>query len=372
MAADGTAGPIARLRAALEGPNTIGNSGPFWVVFLIAVAALAAYPLFVGGYGASRIAVFLVFALLALSLSVIWGYTGILSFGQVAFFGVAGYTFAVVSINVGGAVGSTIAVPVSVLTAAGFAFVLGYFMFYGGVRDVYVTIMTLVVTLVLHTFMAQTAGDEWTVGEVPLGGFNGIPTIGNLTLGVGDAAVTFTDAAFYWLALVVLLAAYLGLRVLVNGRFGYAMVAVREDADRTEMLGYDVRRIKLLVFTLAGALAGLSGVLYVTWGNYISPARFGITFATLPVVWVSVAGRESLVGAVVGTVSIEFFRQQLAIGGSEFAIVVVGIALLLAILVLPDGAVPRFHAFYVSYVGEAGSQRDDAPDRDDGGTGVPE
>jgi branched-chain amino acid transport system permease protein len=78
------------------------------------------------------------------------------------------------------------------------------------------------------------------------------------------------------------------------------------------------------------------------------------------------------VGAVVGTVSIEFFRQQLAIGGSEFAIVVVGIALLLAILVLPDGAVPRFHAFYVSYVGEAGSQRDDAPDRDDGGTGVPE
>jgi branched-chain amino acid transport system permease protein len=366
-----TDGMLGRLRGALEGPNTIGSSRRFWAAFLLVVGLLTVYPLFVGGYGASQFAVFFVFALLALSLSVIWGYAGILSFGQVAFFGIAGYTFAIVSINLGGALGSTVAVPVSVLVAALAAFVLGYFMFYGGVRDVYVTIMTLVVTLVLHTFMAQTAGDEWTVGEVPLGGFNGIPTIENLSLGVGETAITFTDAAFYWLVLAVVLATYLGLRALVNGRFGYAMVAVREDEDRTEMLGYNVRKIKLLVFTLAGALAGLSGVLYVTWGNYISPARFGITFATLPVVWVSVAGRKSLLGAVVGAVVIEYFRQQLAVTGSEFAIVVVGVALLTVILVLPDGAIPRLHDLYLDRV--AGAPSDPQPDEpapDDGG--VPE
>jgi branched-chain amino acid transport system permease protein len=172
------------------------------------------------------------------------------------------------------------------------------------------------------------------------------------------------------LVLVAVLATYLGLRLLVNGRFGYAMVAVREDEDRTEMLGYNVRKIKLLVFTLAGAIAGLSGVLYVTWGNYISPDRFGITFATLPVVWVSVAGRKSLLGAVVGAVVIEFFRQQLAVTGSEFAIVVVGVALLAVILFLPDGAIPRLHDCYVEWIhGWIGDTQPDDP-HDDGG--VPE
>ena len=332
-----------RLREPLEGPNTIGNSRVFWIGFLVVLAVAVVYPVIVGSYQAGNTALFLLYAVLALSLSIVWGYTGVLSFGQVVFLGFAGYTFGIVSLNLGSTLGVTAAIPIAVAIATLVAFVLGYFMFYGRVTGVFVAIITLVVTIVMETFMAQTAGSEWAIGEVKLGGFNGMPGIPNIALGVESAAVSFSGELFYWLVLAVLVCSYLGLRVLINGRFGYAMVGVREDEDRVEMLGYDVRRVKLTVFTIGGALAGVSGVLYASWGNYVDPSVFSLTFATFPVVWVTVGGRESLLGAIIATVSIEWFRQQLSITGSEYALVIVGLLLLGVVLLLPQGIVPYVH-----------------------------
>ncbi|EJN57977.1 ABC transporter permease subunit [Halogranum rubrum] len=360
-AAGGTAdrlqgGVLARLRTKLEGPNTVGNSRTFWVGFLVAVLALFAYPMLMGSYAASKLSLFLLYAFLGLSLTVVWGYAGILSFGQVAFFGVAGYTFGVVSVNFSTPLGITAAFLVAIVAGAAVAAILGYFMFYGGVRDVYVTIITLVATLVLHTFMAQTAGAKWTVGEAALGGFNGMPTIPNLALGVSGAAVTFSDLTFYYFVLVLLCATYLGLRALVNSDYGRVMVATREDEDRTRMFGYDVKRVKLTVFTFGGALAALSGVLYASWGNYVNPDVFSITFAALPVVWVSVGGRKTLLGAVVATVVVQWFSNFLS---GQLAFVIVGGLLLTVILVLPEGAVPRLDEYYHRYrANQRNSQRD--------------
>ncbi|MFC7249275.1 urea ABC transporter permease [Halomicroarcula sp. GCM10025324] len=353
------------LLSRFEGPNTIGNSRGFWIGFAVALAGALVYPLLVGGYQAGNTALFLLYGILALSLSVVWGYTGVLSFGQVVFFGFAGYTFGIVSLNLGSTLGITVAIPVAIAVATVVAFVLGYFMFYGRVTGVFVAIITLVTTVVMQTFMAQTAGAEWAIGAVKLGGFNGMPGIPNIALGVEGASVSFSGVLFYWLVLALLVLTYLGSRALVNGRFGYAMVGVREDEDRIEMLGYDVRRVKLTVFTLGGAMSGLSGVLYASWGNYIDPSVFTLTFATLPVIWVTVGGRESLLGAVIATVSLEWFRQQLSITGSEFALVVVGLLLLFIVLVLPDGIIPYVHkkgtAAYRQYTGTDDERTRDAP-----------
>jgi urea transport system permease protein len=201
--------------------------------------------------------------------------------------------------------------------------------------------------------MAQTAGAAWTIGEAALGGFNGMPAIPLLKLGITDVVSfqfvfnaielslpllgTAEVDPFYYLALVVLVAAYLGLRALVNSDYGRVMVAVREDEDRTQMFGYDVKRVKLLAFTLGGALAGLSGVLYAARNVYIDPSVFALWFATLPVIWVSVGGRKSLLGAVVATIGIEYFR--LSIQG-EMALVVLGAVLVVFIVALPGGVVP--------------------------------
>jgi branched-chain amino acid transport system permease protein len=342
-------GTVRRILGKLRsGPNTVGNSGAFWIAFAIGAIVLLLQPLFRTSYAASQFAIFLVFGLLALSLSLVWGYTGVLSFAQMAFLGIGAYTYAIVSLNMSElyslepATASTIALPAAILAAGGSAFLLGYFMFYGEVRDVYVAILTLVVALVLKTFMDQTAGAEWTIGEVQLGGFNGIPGVRNFYIGVGELGIgiEFANDLFYWLVFAVLLVTYLGLRALVNGRIGYVLVAVREDQDRTEMLGYDVRKAKLGVFTFAGALAGLAGVFYVTWGNYVSPDRFTLVSATLPVIWLSFGGRESLLGAVVGAVTIEWLRNWFSVNAPEFAIVFVGTILLVTILLLPSGIVP--------------------------------
>jgi branched-chain amino acid transport system permease protein len=344
--------PLARLRRRLEGPNTVGNSRRYWTGFAVAVLALVALPVLTSGTG-NRFSLFLVLALLGLSLSLVWGYAGVLSFGQVVFFGIGAYTFGVVSINFptpGGITGAVVAGTVAGAVVAG---LLGYFMFYGGVRDVYVTIITLVSTLVMLTFMAQTAGSERTIGEAALGGFNGMPAIPLLTLGV-EGVFTFqfvfndyevfvpllgtrTFDPFYYLSLAVLLLVYLGLRVLVNTDFGRVLVAIREDEDRTMMFGYNVERAKLVAFTIGGGLAGLAGVLYAARNVYIDPSVFQLYFATLPVVWVSVGGRKSLLGAVVATIGVEYVR--LALGG-ELALVAVGALLLLSILFLPGGIVP--------------------------------
>ena len=333
----------------LNGPNTLGNSRAFWTAFGVGMALLAAYPLVQGSYAAGQFSLFLTYGLLALSLSLVWGYTGILSFGQVAFFGIAGYTYAVVSLNLGGPFGQTVALPVAVAAATLAAFVLGYFMFYGDVQNVYVAILTLVVTLVLETFMAQTAGSEWTVGTVQLGGFNGIPGIRNFGLGVEGASVSLSGSGFYWFVLALLLVAYLGARVLVNSKYGYALVAIREDAERTAMFGYNVNRVKLAVFTLSGALAGFSGVLYATWGNYMDPSVFTIAFATIPIVWVTLGGRESLLGAVVGTIIIERLRLWFSVNASEFAIVFAGVILMTVVLFLPRGILPGIRDGYVFF-----------------------
>ena len=337
---------VGRVRGRLEGPNTIGNSRGFWVGFLVAVAALALYPM-VGS--ANQFSLFLVLALLGLSLSLVWGYSGVLSFGQVVFFGVAGYTFGVVSINLPDATGITAAAVVGVVVGALVAGLMGYFMFYGGVRDVYVTIITLVSTMVMYTFMSQTSGSEWTIGEAALGGFNGMPGIPPLTLGLEGVFSfqfvfnemsflgLFTFDPFYYLALGVLVAAYLGLRVLVNSDYGRVMVAVREDEDRTRMFGYDVKRVKLLTFVVGGALAALSGVFYTARNVYVDPTVFELWFATLPVIWVSIGGRKSLLGAILATIGIEYFR--LAVSG-ELALVVLGALLLTFIVALPGGVIP--------------------------------
>ena len=339
---------LSRIRGLFEGPNTIGNSTPFWIAFAAAVVGLAAYPQLTDPFTIRLTTRYLAVAFLALSLCFVWGYCGVLSFGQVAFFGVAAYTFGAIGINFSSATGITAAVVGAILVGTAFAAVLGYFMFYGGVRDVYVTIITLVVALVLHTFMAQTAGSEWAIGDARLGGFNGMTDIPDLPVDTVGAVIPleFTEITiFYYVVLLTLVATYLGLRVLVNSRFGMTMVAVREDEERTATFGYNVPFIKLVTFTIGGALAAVGGVFYASWGNFIDPGVFAIGFAALPVVWVSVGGRESLLGAIGATLLIERMRTGLSDGvagviGPEWALVIVGGLLLFVILVMPAGVAP--------------------------------
>jgi urea transport system permease protein len=326
--------------ALLNGAQTAGTGRTFWASFSIVVLLAALLPVVADGFVANNIAYFLVWTFMALGLSLIWGYAGILSFGQTAFFGLAGYAYAVITINIGAGDGLTwlallVALAVSAVTAA----VLGYFMFYGGVRDVFVGIVTLSVTLVFETFMAQTAGPEWAIGSARLNGFNGMNNMPALTIPWPGQAIVLEGALLFWFLLGLVVIVYLGLRMLVNSRFGNVLVAIRENPTRAEMLGYDIRRYQLSVFVVGSTLAGLSGVLYTTWGSYITPSSMGLNAAALPIIWVAAGGRKDLTASLVGTLVLLWISQMLAVYGSQYALVLMGAILLLAVMAAPNGFV---------------------------------
>ncbi len=222
------------------------------------------------------------------------------------------------------------AVAVAALVAA----VLGYFLFFGRISGVFLGIVTLAVTLVLERFMAQTAGPEWHVGTARLNGFNGMNSMPPLTIPWpgGDPLVLSPDLPLYYVVLGLLVVAYLRLRMLVNSGFGNVLVAIRENPQRATMLGYDVRKYQLGAFVIGSALAGLSGVLYTSWGQYITPSSMGLTAAALPIVWVAVGGRSDLTTTLIGTIALIGGFQALTVYGSQYALVVMGAA------PCPDGA----------------------------------
>lgn len=323
----------------LEGPQTMGRGKPFWSTATVLALLAFIYPLFADGYDVGNNVYFFNWIFMALGLSLIWGYGGILSFGQTAFFGISGYAYAVLTINIGAEYGFTwVALLLGLGISALCATILGYFMFFGRIAGVFLGIVTLSVTLVLERFMAQTAGPEWAIGKARLNGFNGMSGMPPLTIPwFGQDIVLYPDVTLYYITLTLLIMVYLGLRMLVNSRFGNVLVAARDNPLRAEMLGYDIRKYQLAAFVIGSALAGLSGMLYVSWGQYITPSNMGMTAAALPVVWVAVSGRSDLTATLVGTMAVLIGFQTLTIYGSQYALVAMGALLTLTVLIAPNG-----------------------------------
>lgn len=332
---------LNRVFDRFAGPNTTGNSPLFWTGFLVVIAIAAVYPLLSSPFRVLNTTGYFVWIFLALSLAFIWGYGGIFSFGQTAFFGLGGYTFGVIGINLVEVTGATnLALIGAIVVPAVLAAVIGYFMFYGRVSGVYVAIITLAVTLILELLFGRTAAPRYTIGDASLGGFNGMTNIPSLAFGVDPVAVSLDPVPMYYFVLALLIGTYLALRYVVNSDYGYVLIAIRENETRTEMLGYDVRKIKLQTFAIGGALAGLSGALFASWNNFISPPVMGLVTAALPVIWVTIGGRETFLGAIFGALGLQIMDSELAAVGSEFGVIALGVILLVVIVYFADGVVP--------------------------------
>lgn len=339
---------LDRWMGPLNGPQTMGRGVPFWLVFVIAVAVLAAAPNFLSRYDVINFSNFLISGLLALSLGLIWGYCGILSLGQASFFGLGGYAYGVVAINLLKGHGNTdVAFIAGIIVPVIFAAIIGAILFYARLRGVYVAILMLVISLVIGTFLRQTADPSYTIGGAYLGGMNGLrpkspddPLLPSLIFGFGDWVAEFDgrSVAFYRLVLAIVVFVYLALRCLVNSTYGFLLVGVREEPERTETFGYDVRLIQLSVFCIAAAIAGLSGVLYTAWGTYIHPDGFGVQQNILVVIWVAVGGRKDLLAALLGALVLNWISLRLASAG-EFGLLVLGAILVSVMLLAPEGLV---------------------------------
>ncbi len=311
-------------------PATGRAGAPHLLAALLILVPLAAVPFAYKPYTTNALALFMIYGLLAMSLGLIWGGAGIMSFGQTAFFGIGAYAYGAIGLNLIQSAGDThLAVAGGLAAATLLAAVVSYFMFYGRISDVYAAIITMALTLVLFAFAASTGGDEWVIGAARIGGFNGmfgqgassqnianfqIPPV-TLRLPGLSAPVEFKinreTVSGYYLVLGMCVAVYVGAQLLLRTRLGRVAVAIRENEARVASLGYDTRFYKAAMFTLSGAVAGLAGILFAAWGRFVNPDRFGLAFAASTVVYVLLGGRATLLGGFVGAAVIGYLTSYL-------------------------------------------------------------
>jgi len=275
--------------------------------------------------------------MLGLSLDIVWGRGGLLSLGQTAFYGLGGYFGSVIAINLGPVTGNTLiwSPPAGAAFGALCAAALGWIIFFARMGPLQSTILSYTFTLLLWSL---TQSFQLDVGAASIGGDNGLSNIPGMVLGFGQNAEALGPVAVFVAAIVIAAMVYLLTRVLMKSTFGRVVDCIRIDAQKAELLGYDVRLFQVANFAYAGAVAGLAGALFGAWANYLNPSIFSVQEALLVPIYVLVGGLGTLAGAFVGAIAIGGLSYWLgggAVGGQTTLIL--GIGLIFLVLFLKNG-----------------------------------
>ncbi len=298
---------------------------------------------------------YLCFALLALSVDLIWGFCGILSLGHGAFFALGGYAMGMhLMREVGprGVYGHPVlpdfmvflnwkavhwywqgfdqfwfALAMVVLVPGVFAFVFGWFAFRSRVTGVYFSIITQAMTFALMLAFFRN--------DMGFGGNNGLTDFKEI-LGYPVQAGA-TRAALFALSALALAGGYLLCRAVVASKFGKVLIAIRDAESRTRFLGYKVESYKLFVFTLSAVMAAVAGALYVPQVGIINPGEFAPANSIEAVIWVAVGGRGTLVGPIVGAVLVNLAKSIFTGTLPQAWLYVLGALFITVTLFLPKG-----------------------------------
>jgi urea ABC transporter permease protein UrtC len=267
---------------------------------LAGLAVLLLVPLILSSSDVATWSVYLTFAILALAIDLVWGYTGLLTLGHAAFFGAGAYLAAKMLIEVPSVPDPVVVFVLAPVFCAVLALAIGWFLFSANVSGPYFAITTLIVAIVFESIAGEFVSF--------LGGFNGLYNIPSLEV-VGTGIETIP---MYYVTLAVLLGLFLVSRWIVDSAFGRELRGIRQDMERTAMFGYNTEWARLIVFTLSGAMAGIAGGMYATINNFVSPPLLGFVLSTQVVIWVAVGGRGTLVGAVLGAILIQYLNSTLS------------------------------------------------------------
>ncbi|MEW5420728.1 urea ABC transporter permease subunit UrtC [Amorphus sp. 3PC139-8] len=311
-------------------------------------------------YAISLLGKYLAFALLALSIDLVWGFGGILTLGHGAFFALGGYAMGMYlmrQIGDRGVYGNPLlpdfmvflnwdslpwywhgfdmawfAAIMVVLVPGLLAFVFGWFAFRSRVTGVYLSIITQAMTFALMLAFFRN--------EMGFGGNNGLTDFKDI-LGFNIQAQETRAALFFATALALSLGLLLSIW-LVRSRFGQALVAVRDAEARARFIGYRVEHYKLIIWTLSAMMAGVAGALYVPQVGIINPSEFAPANSIEAVVWVAVGGRGTLVGSVVGAVLVNFGKTYFTGAFPELWLFVLGALFVVVTVFLPRGIMGPF------------------------------
>jgi branched-chain amino acid transport system permease protein len=263
----------------------------------------------------------LLFGAIAMSLDLLTGYTGLVSFGHAAFFGLGAYASAILLER--GIVSLWACLLGALLVVGLYALVVSFFA--TARRGIYFALLTLIFAEVVYTFFRYTQ---------TFGGSDGIQGVPSPRL-VGDVAID-TPLRNYYLVLVYLGLAYLACRVLVTSHFGRVLVAIRENEDRARFLGYNVQRYKMAVCMISALLTGLGGALYPGRSAFATPDLMLWTVSGEFIIMVMIGGLGTLAGPVVGGVFFVLLQEQVS-SYVDWYLIVIGLVLIFIVLFMPRG-----------------------------------
>jgi branched-chain amino acid transport system permease protein len=270
----------------------------------------------------------LILSLLAVSFDLCWGFSGIMSFGQALFFGVAGYVVALVGRDLDfSQLWGTL--PLAMLVGGVLAAALAAFLLLG--RRTPTSIF-----VAFGTLTGAYAAERLVAGWQYVGAGNGLSSIKLMAFGSYEFVEGFE---FYSVALAALLIVYLLSRTIVRSQFGLVLAGMRQNEERLAFFGYRVQMFKALIFTFSGMIAGLSGALYSYHQGFTGPTNLGPGLSTTAVIYCLFGGSGTLIGPVLGTVAIEVLSYVLADTDAikQFWPVILGVVLLVVVMFQPTG-----------------------------------
>jgi len=342
-----------------------------WTALVVLTAFAAALPLLnvfvpadsalhVSAYAIALIGKFMCYAIAALALDLVWGYTGILSLGHGLFFALGGYAHGMYLMRAIGREGAyqsdlpdfmvfldwkaypwywsftdqwLYAMLLVVLVPGVLAFVFGFFAFRSRIKGVYFSIITQALTFAaMLLFFRNNTG---------FGGNNGFTDFKRV-LGFPITAPS-TRAALYLITLAVLVGAFIGARLLVRSKFGRVLTAVRDAESRLMFVGYDQLWFKLFVWVGSAVLCGIAGALYVPQVGIINPGEMSPANSIEMVIWVATGGRGTLIGPIVGAFAVNGLKTWLTTTFPEVWLYALGLVFVLVTLFLPQGLVGLFN-----------------------------
>ena len=319
------------------------------IAFAVVAFLIAILPVFLSPFRVSLVGKFITYAIVALSLDMIWGYTGILSLGHGVFFGLGGYGLGMyLKLLASGNrlpdfmswSGRTVlpwfwefyktapsAVIMILLVPTALAFALGLLTFTNRIRGVYFAILSQALALVFVTLFVGLQGYT--------GGTNGITEFTKL-FGLPFSKIT-TKYFWYYVALAFLVLTYAVFSWILRTKCGRVLVAVRDGENRTRFSGYQVANYKTFVYSLSALFTGIAGALFVPFSGIISPSEMSISNSIDMAIWVAVGGRGNLIGAVIGALVVNITKTLVSESFPEIWSYFIGSIFVLVVLFLPRG-----------------------------------
>jgi branched-chain amino acid transport system permease protein len=298
----------------------------YWIGFAIVLALLILAPLVLPPFWQRFVTEILIWGLLAMSSDILIGYTGMVSFGHSAFFGLGMYGAAAALLTVRPP-NLWLALLYGLVGAGAVAVFVAFFA--TRLRDIYFAISTLVFSQIFYVIIFT-----WT--EVT-GGENGL-TFRQPPLRIpGIGATPFTAVTFHWFVLAVVTASYLAIRRVTRSPFGMVLQSIRENEPRTRAIGYHVERYKMVAVMLSGLIAGLAGALYALQNKFAAPDFVFFVVSGEVVIFNVMGGIGTLVGPFAGAAFFLLLREWVSRFYTEYYLIPVGILFILMIIFLPQG-----------------------------------